>query len=488
MIAGCSMKVTKKKLILGATITVLVVLVVLGVTKPKHVDVIQVEPKDTKISFTEEGFVKDENIIDVYSLHSGSVVSLLVKENQLIKAGEPICIIDSSKLVYDLETARNSNIGLQSQMNNLDLQEKQKKDELLVNKNKLKWDYSSLEAEEKNASQSFLSAEVTKDEQIRLQNIIIEQNKKDLQTAEENLQKTEILYNSGVISKSEVDKSQAEVNQIKSQLSQNNTQLEIIKNTSQTQSRQDYYNSSKNSLQAQINGLDNQLKNNYSQAMKTYYQAQMESGEASITLLEKQIDECIIKAPSDGMITKLNANKSNIIDTNTPVAVIATGFDNLIEVYVPTSEIKNVHLQDKVELTLKSTENMNYVGVVTEIDEKAVVKTSSLGVEKRKVKVTIKPIEQHVQYFKPGYDLSATFTKYYGENKLTVPRTAVFEVNDKICVWVIINGKIEQRDIEIEKELKVEYVVKTGVAMGEQVLKDATIPWLRTGKKVEGDL
>lgn len=479
------MKKVKKSWVFGG-IAVLAAagLVGFNVIKPMSVSVVEAAPKDVRLFFTEEGFVKDETEIDVYSLHSGAVVSLYVKENQQVRQGDPICQIDDSRLRYDLETARNNQRGLSSQISDLDMKEQQTKDELRISRNKLRGDYETILADENSASDSYLSAEITKEEQLGLQNIIVEQNRIDLQNARDNLQKSELLYAAGAVSKQELDDNQVLVGQLESTLDQNIRQLEIIKNSNEAQSREAYYQSAKKSLLEQISGIDAQLGNTYSQAMKDYYQAQMESGEVSIRLLEQQIEECTVKAPADGVVTKLNVDKSNVAGTDAPVATISTGFEPLIEVYVPTGEIGSVHLNDVVELELKSDIGTAYSGIVTAIDDRAVIQTSSLGVEKRKVKVTIQPAPEYLANFKPGYDLTASFTTYHGQDKLTVPRTAVISKDDKTMIWVVIDGKAWLREIELERELKVEYVVRSGLSAGELVIKDAATPGLEDGKGV----
>lgn len=468
----------------GAIILVATAGVVYGVTRPVSVPVGEVSPKDVKLFFTEEGFVKDETTVDVYSLHSGAVTALYVKEGQQVSEGEPLCQIDASRLQHELETARSGQKGQLSQINDLDLQEKQMKDELRVSRNKLRGEFQTMAAEESSASQTYLSAGITKEEQINLQNVIIEQNRADLQNARDNLEKSEMLYAAGAVSKQEADDNASAVSRLESVLEQNMGQLEIIRSSNETQSREAYFKSAKAAITEQISAIDAQLGNTYTQAMKEYYQSQIESGDASILLLEKQIEECTVKAPAAGVITELNVDKSNVVMAEVPIAAMSVGFEPLIEVYVPTSEIGSVHLNDTVELELKSEEGSVYRGIVTEIDNKAVIQASSLGVEKRKVKVTIRPVDEHLSYFKPGYDLIVSFTTYQEDGLLTVPRTAVTYMDDKTFVWVVVDGKAAHREVEIERELKTEYVVRSGLSEGEQVIKDATVPELENGKSV----
>jgi HlyD family secretion protein len=254
----------------------------------------------------------------------------------------------------------------------------------------------------------------------------------------------------------------------------------------------------KNSIDAQIGSIDSRLGNTYTTAMKEYYLSQIEAAELRIKHLGKQIEECTVKAPVSGTITDISVDKSNVTGIDSPVAVVSTGFDCLVEVYVPTAEIGSVSVGDLVDLELKSNADAVYCGTVVEIDDRAVVTVSSLGIEKRKVKVTIEPLPEHAEYFKSGYDLNVSFTTYFAEDRLTVPRTAVVWLDGgrdtldtgagQAAVWVIsgADGQVSLRAIEIERELNVEYIVKSGISAGEMVVQDATAPGLAEGARFTG--
>lgn len=480
------MKKIKKTWVLGCVLVLAAALAGFSFMKPLSVPVTETVPSDVKLFFTEEGFVKDEDTLSVYTLHTGTIKTLRVAENQRVEKGEVLCEIDSSRLQRDLEEARSSQKGFLSQIDDLELKEAQLKDELQINRNRLQGEYEAILADERDADRSYLNAEITKEEQINLQNIIIEQNRTDLQNAEDHLQKIEALYTAGTVSEQEAETYRETVGHLESTLEQNVRQLEIIKSANDAQSRDAYFQSAKKSLLAQMAGIDAQLANTYNQAMKDYYTALSEGADATIRLLEQQIAECTVRAPEAGVITQLNVDKSNIAVPELPIAVISTGFETLVEVYVSTGDIGSVSLGDKVELELKSDIGAVYGGVVTEIDQRAVIQTSSLGVEKRKVKVTIQPLPEHAVHFKPGYDLTASFTTYNEENRLTVPRTAVTRVNDIPSVWVVDGGRARRQEIEIDRELKVAYVVKSGLSAGDWVVKDASAPGLEDGKSVNG--
>ncbi len=170
------MKSIKKSwIVMGGAVLLALCVTWVIVMQPMAVPVVTVVSKEVKLSFTEEGFVKDEDIIDIYAVNPGSVVSVNVVENQTVKKGDILCQIDDSGLRRDLETEMNNQLGYAAQIEDLDLQEEQRKDELRATQNQLQGDYEAVLGEEADASRSYLNSQVTKEEQINLQNIIIEQ-------------------------------------------------------------------------------------------------------------------------------------------------------------------------------------------------------------------------------------------------------------------------------------------------------------------------
>jgi len=235
------------------------------------------------------------------------------------------------------------------------------------------------------------------------------------------------------------------------------------------------------SLNAQIEGIDNTLKSSYTGPMASYYQSLKNKAEVAISEITDKIENCVITAPISGKITKLYVKNVNTVFEG-PIATIENTDTKKIETYVSTKDIEGVKIGDKVELTSKRRdEDLVFSGTVEEIADNAEVKISPLGIEERKIKVRIKPDKADLNI---GYDLDVRFVFYREENKIMVPKTAVFEEEGIDYLWAVENDKLVKKEIKKGLELRTDIVIEEGLLENEKVIKDPNEKGLKNGMKV----
>ena len=280
-----------------------------------------------------------------------------------------------------------------------------------------------------------------------------------------------------------VDAAAQGVEDAKTAISQANQQLALVQNSSEGGSSE-YYAAMRESVNANIAGLDNQISKSYVADQQKYYASLIEGGRHSIAALEKQIADSTITAPISGIVTDLYIKDANAVQPFAPIAKISSLAENRVEVYVSTNDIDEVKVGAEVELALKRRdEDKVFTGRVIEIENRAVEKISSLGAVEKRVKVNISPDD--AESFHVGYDVDVRFIFYKENNKLTVPKTAVFSNGDLDYVFVVAaDGKLETREIHKGRELRTEFVVENGVAVGDFVLTSADESGIREGVRV----
>jgi HlyD family secretion protein len=159
-----------------------------------------------------------------------------------------------------------------------------------------------------------------------------------------------------------------------------------------------------------------------------------------------------------------------------------------IDVYVSTQDIDSISIEDTVELTLRRrTGDIEFHGIVVQIDSTAVVRLSALGVEERKVKVRIEPQLPDDVEIGLGHALDVTFSIFREEGRIVVPRTAVFIDNGQDMVWAVRggdSGRIESLPVVTGIELRSEIIIESGLEEGDYVIIDANNPDLKVGKRV----
>jgi HlyD family secretion protein len=199
--------------------------------------------------------------------------------------------------------------------------------------------------------------------------------------------------------------------------------------------------------------------------------------------IERALLDATIKAPVSGLISQLNIKDTNVVNTLIPIALITVERDCVVEVYVSVKDIDTVEIGKKVLVILEGRiSNREITATVTAIENRAEVKISALGIEERKVKVTVSPVISNE--LNEGYNVDVKFHYYFEENKFAVPKTALFKENGVDMVWIVQNGKAIKMPIQKGIELRTEFVIDHGLSEGVIVITDCNLSGLKEGIKV----
>jgi HlyD family secretion protein len=150
------------------------------------------------------------------------------------------------------------------------------------------------------------------------------------------------------------------------------------------------------------------------------------------------LDKTEYRAPFSGVITNLPVREGETVVIgiqNTPGSTLMTLADNSVitaEVKVDETDIVNVKLGQPAEITIDAFPRKKFKGVVTEIGENAILRTSGLSTaqsttgsqEARDFKVTV-TLEDPPQNLRPGLSATAKVTTATRDAALTVPIQAL---------------------------------------------------------------
>jgi HlyD family secretion protein len=301
------------------------------------------------------------------------------------------------------------------------------------------------------------SSNLSIEEQLRLVNILIKQSQRNLKKAREDFTRIESLYKRGGVAKVELDDTRAT-------MEQNESTFEALKQ-----------------------GLAVISAGKASDSIANYSRALSEAEQINIEQLEKDVENCRVTADADGIITMLYARGTNFVTPSSPVAEISVLDGSAIEVFVSTQDIGGVKMGDTVALILKRRDgDIRFTGRVDHMAANAEIKVSALGLEERRVKVKISPNLSGMNgaAFGVGYDVDVRFILYSEENKLAVPKTALFKDNGKDMLWVIRDGRAQAAEVTTGMELRTEFVIESGLAEGDAIVTNADNDVLKNGLKV----
>ena len=467
------MKKKIKYILLGAIVLVILSAIVVNALQPLAVDVVVAEQSRVEVYFNELGHVRADRQVDVFSLVGGEIISVHVSEGQFVQEGDVLVIIDPSETLNEIEEIRMKNREIYAQIDNLAVEEAQAKSSMTADRNVLQGALSENDANERISLATEADQQWAKEENIRLQNIIIEQSRTNAQNAYNDLESARILYNAGLLPKAEFEAFEQTLEKCRTTLAEDEQMLEVISSEAGTTSQSEHYAAIRRSIQTQIGDIESSYSRLSKEPMQRYFNAQIEGNNLIIENLEKKAGSSTITSPLSGTIVELPGNYTNIVSTATPVASISIKEDALIEVFVSTANINDLAVGDTVNLTFARQNGDDfYSGTIHDIDDRAEATVSTLGVEERKVKVLIKP-DSFSNSLKSGFDVDVRFVTYSAENSIAIPRTAVFEEAGQSMVYIIENSLAVAMPVELGVTLRTDVVVESGVTAGDIIIRDA---------------
>lgn len=325
--------------------------------------------------------------------------------------------------------------------------------ELKYQLDRLQANLTSIEGQETQSSQGPLTSQINK------QQLFIMQAQQDLQTAANNLNKTKQLYAAGTISKDEYTSAQNAVTSATNNLNQQVQALSLLyeSNTPKDGTSQ-YYEGLKDEINAQINSLNYQIKN------------------SSVT------------APADGVISNLNVKEGTVAAPSSPLMDIFQNDSYNIEVYILTQDAAKVEPGMKINLiqTTDDNQDVTFGGTVLSIAPNAVEKLSPLGISERRIKITIAPQIPASVTLRPGYALDVEFTTEKEDNRLVVPKTALFPYKDGNAIWVLKNGIAQIQPVKKGFENDTDVAILDGLKAGDIVVLNPQLTGIKAGVKIVG--
>ena len=394
---------------------------------PTPVPLTAVTAKTAELSFTEQGLFAAGNVIRIYPMVQGRLIEVKVEEGQTVRAGDVLCVVDPEPFQRRIDQILGSIRGHEAQI-------------------------AALEARER-------SDNATIEEQKRLVNILIDQSRRNLDKAREDLERAELLFQRGIIARVDVDDARLAVTQNESALRAGGQELAVL------------------------------AAGSVDSGIAEYYRALIEVEQINIEQLEKDIENSRVRAADDGIVTMLDARGTNFVTPASPVAEITVPDGGAIEVFISTQDVGGVNVGDTVALTLKRREgDVEFTGRVDHVDVNAEIKLSPLGLEERRIKVKISPDLSGMDgvAFGIGYDADVRFILYSEENKLTVPKTSLFKDGGRDMIWVVRAGRILAAEVVTGMELRTETVIESGLEEGDAVVTDANNAALKNGLRVVG--
>jgi len=480
-----SVKIILIALIVAATVSGTIFYMMM----PLPVRMSEILPQSAELTFTEQGIVSVGESVLVFPVALGEIMQLYVREGQNVQAGQPLLSVDSTELEMRLEQTQNSVRSLEAQLGNVEIEAAHIRQNLQTTLGSLRGELMALDAQAAGNNRAFISQEEILREQTRIQQVVITEYERELERAEERLRQARQLYAVGAVARIDYDAAASLVVSVSAQLDSAHGQMAII-SAGTTNNNAEHFEGIRSSLNAQISGITQQLTMDTTTAAKAHFEALIAIERLNMARLEREIENAVITAPISGTITTFHAQSTNFVNGTSPIAEITMKDSPIVEVYVSTQDVGSINIGDRVRLVLRQRmSDIEFYGYVTHIDNTAVVRFSALGIEERKVNVKVEPMIPEDLELGAGFAVDATFFLLYEEDRIVVPRTAVFRDDGHYMVWVVRGeiGTLEVRAVETGAELRTDIIVVSGLSVGEFVVNNANNSELRAGVRVTNE-
>ncbi|MZP44063.1 efflux RND transporter periplasmic adaptor subunit [Heliobacterium gestii] len=264
-----------------------------------------------------------------------------------------------------------------------------------------------------------------------------EQSRKKMELNKRNLDRTQALFDSGAAAKKDLDEAVHTYEDSASQYRNDQLHLESIET---------------NDL-----GTDIKLK-----------EAQIQLKRQDWETAARDLDECAVKAPMDGMVLEVPVDPGDYIAPETKIAVLGRTDRLKIKADVSEADLPQIGIGMAAQVTGPALGDKQLNGNVTVIAPQAVTKEKE-QTEKTTVPVTVE-VDNPEGVGRPGTNVDLRIKAAHLTQVLTAPHEAIRESRNGKEALVVRDGKVVICPVVTGKANDIMVEVKSGIQAGDQLI------------------
>ena len=179
----------------------------------------------------------------------------------------------------------------------------------------------------------------------------------------------------------------------------------------------------------------------------------------------------VIRAPVDGQVLGRQRQSEGIVEAGTPL--LEVGDPRALEVAVDVLSADAVRIRSGTPVVLERWGGEQpLAGVTRSVEPVGFTKLSALGVEEQRVWVIadLRSPAEAWSRLGEGYRVEASFIVWQGEQVLQIPASALFRQGEGWAVFVVENGQVRHRVVEIGQRGGLNVEIRSGLTEGEWVV------------------
>ena len=247
-----------------------------------------------------------------------------------------------------------------------------------------------------------------------------------LDLAEKNLRRSEKLIESGDVSRSFYDQQQAQ----------------------------------RDSLKEMYESALSAARQNYAAVMTA--RANVANAETQLGLARRSLSYALVFSPIDGYVSERNADLGEYVSPTAKVATVVRINPLRIRIDIPEQAIPEIKIGQSVSVTTSAWPDKSFSGRIARISPNVTASSRTLSVEA--------DIENSSGALKPGQFATVRILESRSQPAVLVPMRAVRSEAGVNRVFVIKDGRVQERQVQLGQTESDLVEVKSGIAAGEQVV------------------
>lgn len=239
-------------------------------------------------------------------------------------------------------------------------------------------------------------------------------------------------------------------------------------------SRSDYdrQKSQRDQLQQQYEAALQAARQNYAGIATA--RAAANAAEAQVAQARKAVSDVVVYAPISGYVAERPADLGEYVSTSSKVATIVRTNPLRLRIDIPEQAISTIQPGQSVSIVTSAYADRAFAGRIARISPNVVATSRTLTVEAE--------VENGQGLLKPGQFATVRISQSKGDAAVLIPARAVRTEQDISRVFVIRDGRVVERVVQLGQTEGDLVEVKTGISAGELVatsnveqLKDGTV-------------
>ena len=191
----------------------------------------------------------------------------------------------------------------------------------------------------------------------------------------------------------------------------------------------------------------------------------LENTQAELSNAQDELENIQLIAPIDGTVMSLDFNVGDYVSSNSTTVTIANLNQPSIEVFLDESDWVNIALDYEVEVTFDILPERTFSGKVIQVDPGLYTENNSSVV---RAIVRLDPVDESF-HLPLGTSASVDVIGGRAENAVLIPVEALHQAGDQYTVFVVENGELKLRVVEVGIQDLLYAEILSGLEPGEVV-------------------